>query len=150
MVTPARAFPDRCVVDASVLIKLVLAEPGSDVARALLSSAALDARATPDLAYLECASILATAVRRGLQTQDEARSGLLAIFEARLTVHPTAPLVRNGLDLALSLGISAYDAAYVALADSLGVPLITADIALVGKMVGTGIAGLDLTQFQQQ
>jgi predicted nucleic acid-binding protein len=141
-VTPA-GFPARCVVDASVIIKVILAEPASMLARSLLAGAALDIRAVPDLAYLECASILATVARRGLQTQQDARAGLLAVFRASLTVHPSTPLIAGALDLALTHGISVYDGVYLALADALGIPLITADSALV-RAVGGPAARLQL------
>ena len=137
--TSERAIPTPCVVDASVLVKVVLNEPGSDLAIALLAAVALDARAAPDLAFLECAGTLVTAVRRGLLRREEAPAVLARIFQLRLTIHPTAPLLSSALHLALAHAISVYDAVYVALAEALDVPLITADAALVRGMGGAAI-----------
>jgi predicted nucleic acid-binding protein len=59
------------------------------------------------------------------------------------------PLLTAIIGEALSRRISAYDAAYVALAAALQMPLITADTALVGKLFGASISVLDLTSFRQ-
>jgi predicted nucleic acid-binding protein len=146
-VTTDPAFPIRCVVDASMLIKTVFNEPGSDLAAALLATVALDARAAPDLAYLECAGTVATAVRRGPLGRDDAPAVLARLFQLRLTIHPTAPLLPSALHLALRHAISVYDAVYVALAEALDIPLITADAALVRAVGGTATRLLLLTDF---
>jgi predicted nucleic acid-binding protein len=140
-------FPDQCVVDASALIKLVLVEQGSEQARALLRTRSLDARATPDLAYLECANILALRVARRLLPIDEARAGYVDLLALPTTVHPALPLVSTALQLSLAHNISVYDAVYVALAGTLGIPLLTADAVLVGKMSGAKIQVMDLARF---
>jgi predicted nucleic acid-binding protein len=141
------SFPPRCVVDASVLIKVVLQEPGSATAHALLAAAALDARNLPDFAYLECASILNTSVRRGIVTPAQAQAALRLLHAAPVTIHPTNALVSNALNLALIHGTSVYDAVYLALADALAVPLITADTTLVATMRGAFITVVDLHGF---
>lgn len=43
----------------------------------------------------------------------------------------------DALEIALAYGITAYDAAYVALAQQLALPLITADARLARAMDGT-------------
>ena len=47
---------------------------------------------------------------------------------------PTYDLVSDALPIALTYTISAYDACYVALANKLGLPLVTADDALIRKL----------------
>jgi predicted nucleic acid-binding protein len=44
------------------------------------------------------------------------------------------------LSIAVSYDITAYDACYIALAQRLGIPLITADQKLQAKMAGTAYA----------
>jgi predicted nucleic acid-binding protein len=56
-----------------------------------------------------------------------------------LQVASTAGLAETALMLALEHGATAYDAAYVALAQKLTLPLVTADEALVRRLAGTGL-----------
>ncbi len=152
MSTPAAppAFPAACVVDASVLIKLFLPEQDSDLAMALfgLPSTGAVVRAAPDLIYLECANILRTRVHRGLLTVGDAQARTLRLVALPLAWYASPPLLTAITNHALSWRISAYDAAYAALADVLHMPLITADIVLVGKLSDAGINVLDLASFR--
>jgi hypothetical protein len=61
----------------------------------------------------------------------ESLADLLAL---PLVVWPARELVERALQLALSLDVSMYDAAYLALADALDIPLVTADQALARKV----------------
>lgn len=84
-----------------------------------------DTLLAPELIDLEVASLLRKAVLRGLQTPDEAGSALSAWASNDVIRFPHAahlPVV-----WALRHTITAYDAAYVALAMDLGVTLLTAD-----------------------
>jgi predicted nucleic acid-binding protein len=61
------ATPFGCVVDASVGVKLFIAEALSDQAHALFAHLAADPPArlyVPDLFFIECANILWKSVRR--------------------------------------------------------------------------------------
>jgi predicted nucleic acid-binding protein len=127
-----------CVVDASVGIKLFVAEPLSDEAHALFSHLADDPPArlhVPDLFYIECTNILWKYVRRlGLASED-ARLYVEQLGQLALRSRPTAELAADALEIALAYDISAYDAAYVALSARLGLPLITADERLARALV---------------
>jgi predicted nucleic acid-binding protein len=134
------ATQDR-VVDASVGIKVCIAEPFSDRADALLASAAADPPATlwvPDLFYVECANILWKHVRRSGHPPDKARLDIQKLRALRLRSVPTADLAEDALALALAHGLSASDACYVALALREQVPLITADQRLIALLAGSG------------
>ena len=50
---------------------------------------------------------------------------------------PMAALAEAALTVAVQYGSTAYDSAYVALAQRLGLPLITADEALARRFAGT-------------
>jgi predicted nucleic acid-binding protein len=134
----ARPFSGDGVVDASVLVKVFLPEEGSDVATDLIqgTGAPVDLRAAPDLAYLECANIFWKRARRGLLAPDDARAVLRDLLALPLRIWPTEDVAERALELALALDVTAYDAAYLALAERLDVPLITADEALVRKLGG--------------
>jgi predicted nucleic acid-binding protein len=49
----------------------------------------------------------------------------------------TADLVAEALVIALAYDVTAYDACYVALAQQIDAPLVTADESLVRKLAGT-------------
>lgn len=135
--TDAPPFPDAAVVDASVLIKVFLPEEGSEAATRLIqNSGAAIVRAVPDLVYLECANIVWKWVRRGMLAADLARQSVADLRALPLQVWPSAELIEPALDIALTRDVTVYDASYVALADLLDIPLITADDALVHKLGG--------------
>jgi len=135
-----------CVVDASVGIKLFLAEPLSERADALFDhlTDALPARLyVPDLFFIECANILWKYARRFGYSPDAARQDVADLV--RLPVRPvsTAAPAESTAALATTYEITAYDATYVAtyvaLAGRLSLPLVTADEALVHRLIGAGL-----------
>ena len=132
-----------CVVDASVGIKLFLAEEGSDAADALFAQLAQSPPArfyVPDLFYSECANILWKYVRYYGYPAGNARQDVADLLALRLQTVSTADVLAPALALALQYDITAYDACYAALAQQLGLPLITADSPLRRKLAGSGIA----------
>jgi predicted nucleic acid-binding protein len=132
-----------CVVDASVGIKLCIAEPFSDRADALIARAAADPPTrlyVPDLFYVECANILWKHVQRLGLPPDKALKDIERLRALRLHRTPTYDLASDALPIALTCAISAYDACYVALAQKMGVPLVTADDALIRKLSGSPYA----------
>jgi predicted nucleic acid-binding protein len=131
-----------CVVDASVGIKLCIAEPLSDVADALFALAADSPPVelyVPDLFYVECANILWKHAQRSGLPPAKALQDIQRLCALRLHRTPTADLAADALQVALDHSISAYDACYVALSHRLGVPLVTADDALVRKLAGAPV-----------
>jgi predicted nucleic acid-binding protein len=126
----SRAGPLRLVIDASVGVKLFVREPLSDRAEALLGHLALDPPAqlyVPDLFFVECANILWKYVRRFGYPAENASQDVHDLQRLRLRTISTAELIVEALHIGLECGLTAYDASYVALAQRLQVPLITAD-----------------------
>jgi len=141
-VRPATRTGTDCVVDASIGIKLFLVEPLSDRADALFDylTATPPARFyVPDLFFIECTNILWKYVRRFGYAPESARQDIVALTQLPLQVASTASLAEAVLALAVSHGITAYDTAYVALAQRLALPLVTADEALVRRLEGSGL-----------
>jgi len=134
--------PLRLVVDASVGIKLFLDEPLSDRAEALFAHLAADPPAqlyVPDLFFIECTNILWKYVRRRGYEVNLAQQALHDLQRLSLRSVSTAELMADALSLGLTHGLTAYDACYVALAQALHVPLITADERLVAALAGTAL-----------
>jgi predicted nucleic acid-binding protein len=114
------------VVDASVLAP-ALADDGADGDRAR-SRLLGEALAAPELIDLETVSVLRGRVRSG---QLDARRAALALTDlAELPLQRAAhrPLLARCWELRDNL--TTYDASYVALAELLELPLITADAGL--------------------
>jgi predicted nucleic acid-binding protein len=128
--------PLICVVDASVAIKLYLAEPLATEAHAVFACLADSASAfhVPDLFYAECGNILWRQTQRGNCTAALAASHFAGVAQLPLQRTATADLCPDALTLALAHGITVYDACYVALAQRLAIPLITADEKLANKL----------------
>lgn len=131
--------PLRCVVDASVGIKLFLAEALSDRADALFLHLAADPPAqifVPDSFYIECANILWKHMRRSGYPSDQARKALGDLSALALRSVPTVELMKDALEVGVQETITAYDACYVALARRLGVSAVTADEKLARALAG--------------
>lgn len=134
--------PFRCVVDASVAVKLYLAEPLAAEAIALFGLLTDPANVfhVPDLFYAECANIFWKYVQRHLATAAQVTGHLASLRALPLQRTPTFDLIDDALLLALAQGITAYDACYVALSQRLGLPLISADQKLEQKLAAAGLS----------
>jgi len=131
-----------CVIDASVAIKWVLPEQGSETARRLL-----DARlVAPDLLLVECANILWKHVRRGELHAAAATARLASLLLVRMESLPTSALVSGALSRAVQHRHPAYDCVYLEAACHSGLPLVTADRALA-RLAGDGAEVLLLDSF---
>ena len=78
-------------------------------------------------------------MRRFGYPPDSAQQDVADLTRLPLQVASTADLAEAALALAASCQITAYDAAYVALARRLALPLVTADEALVRRLAGTDL-----------
>jgi predicted nucleic acid-binding protein len=139
-----------CVVDANVVLKLFLKQDGSEQADALFSLLDAGAQArffVPDLFYAECANAFAQYARLTRYTAKEAQEDMAELRALVLHVVPTADLAAHALDIALKHRVSGYDACYVALANHIKAPLITADEKLVRSLAGKGYPVHSLATF---
>jgi len=120
----------RLVIDASVAVKWVVTEDGTDEAVSLLSGQRLSA---PDLLVAECANILWKKVRRDELTAEEAMVAARIIQRADVELHPMRALMEPAAQLAIDLDHPAYDCVYLALAMAHGWQFVTADTRFLNK-----------------
>lgn len=116
------------VADANVILYALT--PGEHTAAAREALERADGVAVPKLWRLEAANALTVIARRGLLTPEQATE---VFARAARTFgpreHQTPP--DAALGIALTSGLSAYDAEYVALAREIGCTLVTNDARLI-------------------
>jgi predicted nucleic acid-binding protein len=124
------------VIDASALIELLTrSDRGRRVeARVLRPSDTVHA---PALIDLEVAQVLRRYVLSGQVPEHWARLALDIATAFPMTRYLHEPLLRRVWEL--KENVTAYDAAYVALAEALRAPLITCDVRL-GRVSGSSVA----------
>lgn len=112
------------VVDASVAVKWLVDEDGSERAEALNS----EQLSAPSLIRIEVANVLRTLATAGRLADAEAHAALDLLLDAPIRLHePTDALMRGAFAFALRLRHPIYDCLYLALAVDLGTRLVTAD-----------------------
>jgi predicted nucleic acid-binding protein len=119
------------VVDASIAVKWVVEESGTQDALALLKSGKLIA---PDLLVAECANILWKKVQRDELSKDEALLAARLIERAEIEFVPTRPLLESATRIAIDLDHPAYDCLYLFLAVKNDCRFVTADERFLRKM----------------
>ncbi len=116
------------VVDASVVAVALLDDLGAgDRARAAIAS---DDLVAPHLLDCEVASVLRRARLRENVSADRVRQALGDLTDLPVMRVSHTPLLESIWELHPT--VTSYDAAYVALAEALGAPLLTADWRLAG------------------
>lgn len=122
------------VIDASIAVKWYVKEESRDLALRLRDdfvSASLDLHA-PSLLLYEVGNALR--YHPG-STEGECADAVTQLLNLGVSIHePDAPLASKAASLAYKEGITFYDATYLALAQSLGAKLLTADRHLVDKL----------------
>lgn len=114
------------VVDASVLAPAIVdAGTDGDTIRARLRGETI---AGPDLLRIEVLAVIRKRLIAGALTTAQANDAVEDLLDLPVSVFPSAPLLRRAW--ALRDNVTAYDACYVALAEALGCPLLTADTRL--------------------
>ena len=112
------------VIDASAILDVLLRTPTAGVIehRIFIDGETLHA---PHLLDLEVAQVIRRYVMVGTMSPDRGRNALADLRDFRLTRYPHTLFLPRIWELRPNL--TAYDAAYVALAESLGAKLLTRD-----------------------
>ena len=137
----ARPVPEPLVLDASAAMAIIRSESERDVVIRILREHATTGSETlvPGHFWLELVNVLGRrfglspdAVLRGVQLLDE--------FDLR-TIEVDRPLLLLTIDRLATFGLAAYDAIYLALAESLHASLLTLDARLMAA-AGTRALGV--------
>lgn len=115
------------VLDASAAVELLLATARGAAVAELLADGAEDLVA-PHLLDVEVAQVLRRLTTSGVLTPARARSALGDLVLLEITRYPHDVLLERIWQLRANL--TAYDAAYVALAETTGAELVTCDAKL--------------------
>lgn len=116
------------VIDASVVVKLVVEETGSEAAMAAVSTG--EELVAPNFMLIETANALRKKRRAGEITESEARSAFRDILTMPVTrIEESGDLVADALELALALRHPVQDCIYLALALRRNGRVMTADRA---------------------
>ena len=120
------------VIDASVAVKWVVPEAGSDAAVALLGRELW----APSLWLAEAANALNKKSRRGEITSEEARLRAQDLIDAPVESIELPILLPSAMRMAAELGHSVYDCLYLAAALLRDTTLVTADQRFAAKVAG--------------
>jgi len=118
------------VSDASVVVKLLTPEQDSDRADLLIRRHDLVA---PELLLAELGNTIWSRVHSGLD-MDIAAELLASALDLPLDLRSIRPLMARALAIATAADHPVYDCIYLALAESLNVPLVTADQRFLGAL----------------
>jgi predicted nucleic acid-binding protein len=121
-----------CVIDASVAIKWVITEAGTEEANDLRGTGT--AFHAPGLIVPDIGNILWKKILRQEVTSAEAELACKILRFAKIEIHDMQRHSSMALSMALALGHPVYDATYLALAQALDIPMVTADRRLVNKL----------------
>ncbi len=128
------------VIDASVALKWFVVETLSEAAEELLFSSA-DLHA-PDLLAVEVTNAAWKKVLRREIGQSQAKLMAVAIHRGGPTLYPSELFIERALEIAFALAHPVYDCLYLACAESLEAPLVTADARLLRTIEGTTFAAM--------
>lgn len=114
------------VIDASVVVAALTTTRAAALVHELLSDE--QTLHAPDLIQLEVAQALRKLLVSGVIEEEIARNAFGQFLDLPLTTYPHGALMRRVWELRHNM--TAYDAAYVALAEALRAPLYTSDTRL--------------------
>ncbi|GMV82465.1 MAG: hypothetical protein AMXMBFR7_36490 [Planctomycetota bacterium] len=127
----------RCVVDASVVLKLFFDEDLSGEADRAMRHIAEPL--APDLLWTEALNVVWKRARRGDLEHPAAAALANQLLTLPLQTHAAVELLPDALDLALSLDRTVYDSLYLALAVRSQTPFLTADRMLVNALQNSAL-----------
>lgn len=119
---------EMLVIDASIAVKWVVEEEGTDAALGLRADFLFVA---PELLVAECANILWKKVQRGELLRDEAVMASRLLERSGIDHVPMRGMLEQATELAITLAHPAYDCVYRAVARQRNARFVTADRRLL-------------------
>jgi predicted nucleic acid-binding protein len=123
------------IVDASVAVKWFIDETDSEAAHLILDREA--GLLAPDLLVVEVCNTAWRRARLGDISPAQCRAIADRIVKTPVEMRPNATLAPAAASIALALDHAIYDCFYLALAESEGLRLVTADRRFLAKLAGT-------------
>ncbi len=136
------------IVDTSIVIQHLLSDVHTTYAEALFEGLGETVMIhVPEFCFVECTNVLWKRVRfHGLSetTAEGLAENLLAL---PVTVVPTSGVLKRSLQIGLKHQLAVYDALYIALAETLTLPLITDDQRQAKAAHAEGVLLKPITDF---
>jgi predicted nucleic acid-binding protein len=129
------------VVDASVAIAWLFEDEATPETEAVLDRLSHEEAHVPGLWELEVANVVLSAERRGRLSEAASARIVERLRDLPIRLSPNSPRLHHLLEVGRRYGLTSYDAAYLALAQQLDLPLATLDRELAAA---AGPAGVEL------
>lgn len=134
------------IVDSSVVVKWFVDEGHAAEALKLRSGAL----AAPDFLVVECVNVFWKKVRKREMDEARVRPAIEALNLFGIDLWPAARLADQAYEIARALDHAVYDCFYLALAERLAAPLVTADTRLINKLAAArGLTDIRLVSLDQ-
>jgi predicted nucleic acid-binding protein len=136
------------IIDASIIIKWLLPDEEDKIALKIKQDFDKEMLTItiPHLTYYEIGNVLKTAIKRERISEDSAKKLYSALIDLEFVVYATKDLFALTLSKSIDFDISVYDASYVALAEYLQKPFVTADRKLLNKVKNKFV--IDLREYK--
>jgi predicted nucleic acid-binding protein len=136
------------IVDASVVIQRLIQDRHTRHVKALFNRLTASGNLIiPEFCIIECVNVLWKQVRFQGMPQDRAENLINDLIALPLHIAPVTMLLRRALQIGAAHQLAVYDSVYIALAEQLGHPLITADERQSKVAHNVGITLQPLTDF---
>jgi len=132
------------IIDASSVAAFLFQDEATPSSGALLNHVMATGVVVPSIWLYEVTNMLRQGERRGRLTAADRQEAIALLMEIAPEVEapPLSQLLGAVLELAARHGLTAYDAAYLELAQRRGLPLATRDAALIRAAPLEGVAVL--------